>query len=129
MQNEITFAGDELMLLSRMDAAGCVLTDDGKFYCDVEIGKLPLRVTGTYAPVDDGWRIAYRMGLPPKMLAMGGVFAALFLFGIVTWAQTGVKTSALLFGILTAALAVNFLSQKKGCAKRFEGLLLGKVQL
>ena len=55
MEKEVFFAGDELALLNALDRSGCVLTDDGKFYCDSENrrlqlnSRLPIRIRGTYA--------------------------------------------------------------------------------
>lgn len=126
MEKELSFPGGELELLTAMDAAGCVLTEDGKYCYTMESGKIPLRITGTYTVGDGSWKITCRVTPAPRITAIGGVFAALFLFGLFTFFQTGVMTSALLFGVLTAALLVNYLSQKKNCLRRFENTLLRK---
>ena len=128
MKKELRFPGGELELLTAMDAAGCVLTENGTYCYNMENGKLPLRITGTYTVGDGSWTLTCRVMPTPRIAAIGAVFAALFLFGLVTFFRTGVMTSALLFGVLTAALLINYLSQKKHCLRRFENTLLRKLE-
>ena len=124
------YSGDELELLSAMDRSGCVLTDDGKFYCDlkdddfsVSNSRLPARIKGSYEPVASGWKIAYRVVPAPKTALIAAIFAVLFCASIAAFAVTGGSlTGSALFGILCCAVAVNYAVQYKGCEKRFENL-------
>lgn len=126
MAQEIIFPGDELMLLNALDRSGCVLTDDGKFYCDLENdnlpfnSRLPVRFRGTYAPADTGWRITYSILPANRSLVIGLVFV-LMLVGSLAFGAGG---AAMPFGILTVAMIVNFLGQKSACMRRFENKLL-----
>lgn len=126
MVKEILFSGDELELLNALDRAGCVLTDDGKFYCNMEKddlpfnSRLPVRIKGTYAAAEGGWKIAYSVGPAPRTLLIGVIFGVLFLSSLMA----GMGTGMVLFAILTAAMAVNFLGQKNACQRRFENILL-----
>ena len=126
MAKELIFSGDELALLVAMDRAGCVQTDDGKFYCDLENDKLPwgsrlpVRILGTYESMERGWKIALRIRPAPRTLLIGIIFAVLFLSSLIAAPGKG----TVLFGILSAAMVVNFAAQKNGCLRRFENVLL-----
>ena len=127
---EFVFSGDELELLSAMDRSGCVLTDDGKFYCDlkdddfsVSNSRLPARIKGSYEPVASGWKITYRVVPAPKTVLIAVIFGVLFCASILAFAMTGGSlTGSTLFGILCCAVAVNYAVQYKSCEKRFANL-------
>ncbi len=134
MAQKIIFTGDELEFLMKMDQLGCVLTDHGKFYCDLENDKLamqnrlPVRIRGEYAPCEAGWRITYRVMPAPRTWLIGGIFLLLFAASLLSFlAADGSITGSALFGILCAALVVNYVTQYKACAKRFENAV-GKRQ-
>jgi len=122
-------SGGELEFLMIMDQAGCVLTDDGKFYCDLEkngapASRLPVRVKGTYAAENDSWKIRYRVIPAPRTMVIGVIFALLFVASLISFGVTGGSlTGSALFGILNAALIVNYMAQYKGCMKRFENVM------
>lgn len=122
MSRKILFQGDELVLLMAMDTAGCVQTDAGRFYCDMEKddlpfnSRLPVRIKGEYASVSDGWEITFRVVPAPRTLLIGAVFCVFFLSFLIS----GNFSGGGLFGILFAALFVNFAGQHKSCVKRFE---------
>lgn len=128
MAKELFFSGGELELLVAMDRTGCVLTDDGKFYCDLEkdgvpSSRLPVRIRGTYAAENRGWKIRYQVVPEPRTSVIGIVFALLFAASLISFAVTGGSlTGSALFGILNAALIVNYAAQYKGCMKRFENM-------
>lgn len=128
MEKELSFPGGEMEFLTAMDAAGCVLTEKETYYYNMETGKIPLRITGTYRVGNGSWTLTCRVMPAPRIAAIGGVFAALFLFGVFSYIRTGVMTSALLFGVLTAAVLINYLGQKKNCLRRFENTLLRKLE-
>ena len=124
---EVFFPGGELELLNALDRSGCVLTDNGKFYCDSENprlqlnSRLPIRIRGTYAPAEGGWTIAYTLRPAPRTVAIGAFcLAAMGAFVLTGGSYTG----AGFFAILCAAVAVNYLAQKKDCQRRFESTLL-----
>ena len=129
MAQELMISGDELELLAAMDRSGCVLTDDGKFYCDLDkdgmqTSRLPVRIQGTYVSAEAGWRITYRVVPTPRTMVIGMVFAFLFAASLISFAVTGGSlTGSALFGILNAALIVNYAAQYKGCMKRFENTM------
>ena len=117
------FSGDELEFLAAMDRTGCILTDDGKFICDPEKSglsfgsRVPLSIKGTYAPVENGWKITFR-AVPAKKTIW---IAVMFLATLLCCLMVGSWNSAGLFGILCAALAGNYVPQNKEMLKRFEG--------
>ena len=126
MAQEVIFRGDELELLMAMDKAGCVLTDDGKFYCDLEnpaLGynsRLPVRIRGTYATGEDGWKIAFQAIPAPRTMVIGCVFVVFFLAMLIVFLGTGEGLTGLGFSlILCAAMVINYFAQYKGCVKRF----------
>jgi len=130
MTKELFFSGDELELLVAMDASGCVLTDDGKFYCDLENEKLamrsrlPVRVKGSYGSCENGWRITYRMQPAPRTILIGVLLAVLLVSNLLTIAAAeGSWTGSVLFGILIGALVVNYGAQYKSCVRRFENAM------
>ena len=131
MKKEILFAGDELELLNALDRTGCVLTDDGKFYCDSENRKLqlnsrlPIRIRGTYAAGDGGWKIVYSIAPAPRTLAIG-VFCVIALAAFLISGAS--YTGTAFFGILCGAMVINYLAQKKSCLRRFESTLLHKPE-
>jgi len=127
MKQELFFSGDELELLNALDRSGCVLTDDGKFYCDMENDKLPfnsrlpVRIKGTYAAEEAGWKIVYSMMPAARTMVIGAVCLVMLLaFAISGQSLTG----AGFFAIFCAAMVINFLGQKKACMRRFENVLL-----
>lgn len=127
MKQEIFFSGDELELLNALDRSGCVLTDDGKFYCILENDKLPfnsrlpVRINGTYEAAEGGWKIAYNILPAARTMAIGAVcLVVLLAFAISGQSLTG----AGFFAIFCAAMAINFLGQKTACMRRFENVLL-----
>lgn len=127
MAQEVIFSGDELELLNALDRSGCVLTDDGKFYCDLENDKLPfnsrlpVRIKGTYASGESGWKITYQI-LPA---ARTGIIGAVCLIMLIAFAVSGQSlTGTGFFAIFCAAMVINFLGQKKACLRRFENMLL-----
>ena len=126
MAKVIIFTGDELEFLMALDKAGCVLTDDGKFYCDLENEKvamrsrLPVRIKGTYVSSEAGWKVTYRVVPAPKTALIGVIFAVLFVASLASFAAAGGSlTGNALFGILCGAVAVNYAVQYKSCEKRF----------
>jgi len=130
MAKEIIFSGDELEFLMALDRGGCVLTDDGKFYCDLENEKiamrsrLPVRIKGEYESCENGWRIRYRVAPAPKTAMIALIFAVLFAASLVSFAAAGGSlTGSALFAILCGAMAVNYSVQYKSCEKRFRNLL------
>lgn len=130
MSKEVIFSGDELELLNALDRTGCVLTDDGKFYCNMENDKLrynsrlPVRIKGTYAPVENGWKIAYTVIPAPRTIFIG-IFCLLALLSFVVSGAS--FTGAAFFAIFCGALVINFLAQKNSCLRRFENGLLNKT--
>ena len=126
MAQKVIFRGDELELLMAMDKAGCVLTDDGKFYCDLEnpeLGynsRLSVRVKGTYTTGENGWKIAFQAMPGPRTMVIGCIFTVFFLVMLVNFLTTGEGLTGLGFSlILCAAMVINYLAQYKGCVKRF----------
>ena len=123
MTREIRFTGDELELLMAMDGAGCVLTDDGAFYCDADniklryAGRLPARIRGTYTREGEEWVLRCSIVPAPRTTVIGAVCFLVFLCFLIT----GISLrGAILFGILSLAMAVNFLAQRSECMRRFE---------
>ena len=130
MKKELRFSGDELGLLVALDRTGCVLTDDGKFYCDLENGKLamrnrlPARIRGEYTPGEQGWILSYRVLPAPKTVLIGVIVAVLLTANLITRAASGESlTGSFFFAILLGALAVNYAAQYKECVKQFENQL------
>ena len=125
MMRELIFSGDELELLVAMDAAGCVLTDNGKFYCDMDNEKLryssrlPARIRGEYAPCEGGWHIRFQVTPGPRTAAIGVIFGVL----LASFLISGSFSGAGLFVILSGAVVLNYLLQRSGCVKRFESCL------
>jgi len=127
MEKEILFTGDELEFLMKMDRIGCVLTDDGTFYCDLGTEKLPInsrlpaRIKGSYQQEGAGWRITYHVVPGPRTILIGGIFLILFGTSLISFAAVGGSLMGSgLFGILCAALILNYATQYQDCAKRFE---------
>lgn len=132
MEKEFIFSGDELELLNALDRTGCVLTDDGKFYCDSENRKLqlnsrlPIRIRGTYAPAEGGWKICYSLWPAPRTMAIGIVCLIVLAAFLISGAS---YTGTAFFAILCGAMVINYLAQKKSCLRRFESTLLHKPEL
>ena len=127
MKQELFFSGDELELLNALDRSGCVLTDDGKFYCDLENDKLPfnsrlpVRIKGTYTAGENGWKINYSIQPAGRTMAICAVCLIILLaFAVSGKSMTGTG----FFAIFCGAVAINFLGQKKACLRRFENMLL-----
>jgi hypothetical protein len=57
----------------------------------------------------------------PKTIAIGAICLAVTVLFLITGASL---TGAGFFAIFCAAIAVNFLGQKKACMRRFENVLL-----
>ena len=124
MAKEILFSGDELAFLMALDRGGCVLTDDGKFYCDLENEKiamrsrLPVRIKGEYESCESGWRIRYRVLPAPRTAAIALLFAVLFAASLVSFAVAGGSlTGSALFGILCGAVAEKIEKSRIGLTK------------
>ncbi len=121
MAQEIIFTGNELEFLMKMDQLGCVLTDDGKFYCDPEKNglsygsRVPVIIKGSYVPGDGGWKLTYWVVPAKKTIGIGILFLATLLCCLII----GSYSSAGLFCILSIALVVNYVPQNKECLKRF----------
>ena len=121
MAREILFSGDALELLAALDASGCVLTEEARFFCNLEgetlpfNSRLPVRIKGDFAPGEEVYKIRFRVLPAPRIALLGGSF----LTAALGCLAAGNLRGAALFGILAAALGVNFAAQRKSCLRRF----------